>query len=124
MPKYRHLIIFAVVLVLLFGGLYLFKTTQVKEVAFENELVAESPTKSTRSFGYECERGKTAFAILEEKSDVSFSESSFGKLVTAINGTSQNDGKYWLYSIDGKEATVGASTYECQGAEQILWELK
>jgi hypothetical protein len=73
---------------------------------------------------YTCESGKTAFDSLNEKNQVKSTDSSLGKLVTAINGKEQGNGKYWLYSVDDKEATVGATAYNCQGGEKITWELK
>lgn len=73
---------------------------------------------------YQCETGKTAFELLQQKHDVKSTDSEFGALVTSINGTEQSRNKYWLYSVDGKEATVSASFYNCQEKESIKWELK
>jgi hypothetical protein len=93
--------------------------TQVQPVAN-----IQSSSSMKQAFRYECEKGKSAFDVLDEKANVQFSESSFGKLVTSIDGKAQGDGKYWLYSINDKEATVGATAYICNGNEAIKWELK
>lgn len=87
--------------------------------------VVPSPLASVgdTTFSYPCESGKSAFDVLDAKAEVEYSESSFGKLVTAINNTKQGNNKYWLYSVDDKEATVGATEYICQGDEAIKWEL-
>lgn len=74
---------------------------------------------------YDCQSGKSAFEVLEEKaSDVEFKGSSFGRMVTGINGIKQGSGKYWLYFINGKDATVSADSYICIEEEKIKWELK
>jgi hypothetical protein len=95
------------------------------------EVVPASPSVATPSpkvlatVTYSCQKAKTAFDLLAiNKHKVEFKQESFGKLVTSIDGKSQEDGKYWLYSIDDKEATVGADAYTCQGQEKITWELK
>lgn len=50
---------------------------------------------------------------------------SFGTLVESIdgvkNGTNQ---KYWLYSVNKKEATISASQYMVKHDDQVVWEFK
>lgn len=78
-----------------------------------------------KDVSYNCQSGKTAFEVLQANNNqVKFQGSSFGRMITGINGVSQGGGKYWLYSIDGKDATVSADAYICQGNEKIQWELK
>ena len=76
---------------------------------------------------YQCEAGKSALAVLFDqvgKANVGIKEYSFGKQVIAINQIVQGDNKFWLYTIDDKEATASADSYICQGEEKIKWELK
>ena len=81
--------------------------------------------KTITTLSYQCQKGKTAFDLLLVKAQaVKFQDSSYGKMVTTVNNTPQGNGKYWLYSINDKEATVGASEYKCIGEENIKWELK
>jgi len=94
-------------------------STQIPEAS--NEVL---PVSNTTKVEYECEKDKTAFELLEEKNQIQASESDFGKFVVTINGVEQGEGKYWLYSVDDKEATVSATGYVCQGQEKIKWELK
>jgi len=123
MPKYRHLFLFIVTVVVLFAGLYFFKQTQIKgAIQKQPEEVIASEQKLVVS--YNCEQGKSVFDVLKNKETVESSDGSFGKFVSGINGVSQGNGKYWLYSVDGQEATVGASDYICKGGENITWELK
>ena len=81
-------------------------------------------TSSDNVITYKCEDNKTAFDVLKQENKIESTESEFGSLVTSINGISQGGNKYWLYSVDNKEATISASEYNCQGGEIIKWELK
>jgi hypothetical protein len=96
------------------------------EVNDEADAAANDETQSAQnSISYPCIAGLTAFAAMTKQGfEVDYTESSFGKLVNSINGVEPAGGKYWLYSIDGQEATVGADAYECEGDELIEWELK
>ncbi len=111
------LVFFAVLLLFLnFQGNF-FKTSN-KEGGIQTK-------QKSLSLEYDCQSGKTAFEVLEEKaSDVEFKGSSFGRMVTGINGIKQGSGKYWLYFINGKDATVSADSYICLEEEKIKWELK
>lgn len=52
------------------------------------------------------------------------SYSGLGEQITQINGQSQGDGKYWLYSINGRFATKGASVQTVNENDRVTWELK
>lgn len=81
--------------------------------------------KSSNAISYDCVKDKNAFELLKSNNhQVDFTQSTYGKLITSIDGKSQGEGKYWLYSVDTKEATVGAEAYTCQNQEKIEWELK
>jgi hypothetical protein len=86
--------------------------------------ISNDQSQNKDQFDYDCPKDQTAFDVLQSKAQIEFKESSFGKLVTKINGTEQGNGKYWLYSVNDKEATVGATQYICSGDEKIKWELK
>jgi hypothetical protein len=61
-------------------------------------------------------RGETAFFGKEY--------SGLGFFVTEIGSLKQQDGKYLMYSINGKEASVGVSLYVPKNGDVIVWELK
>lgn len=122
--KTKYLLLSVVVLVLILLGGYTFRKVTSTAVTSTKSVVPEQPSVDKNVFNYKCEVGKSAFDVLNQKAKVEFSESSFGKLVTSIDGNSQGGGKYWLYSVDEKEATVGATAYICIGKEEIKWELK
>lgn len=128
MPKYRYLSLFVIIFALFVVGLFVFKEKFVSEpvVSMEHESIDHQMEmeSSIGKFDYVCQSGKNAYEELSMHAQIESKDSSFGPMVTGINGQNQGDGKYWLYAIDGQEATVGASSYLCKGGEQITWELK
>lgn len=83
----------------------------------DSQLAADAVT-------YSCQLGQTAFEVLADNHDLQYDQTSFGKLVTSIDGLEAGDGQYWFYSIDGQPAQVGADSYHCQGEELIQWTLQ
>jgi heme/copper-type cytochrome/quinol oxidase subunit 3 len=44
----------------------------------------------------------------------------FGTIINSIGGvTGGTDGKYWLYSVNGQDGTVGVDQYTLQGSEIV-----
>lgn len=120
MPKPKLLILTAL-------ALFLASILLVKFQSNQTPLPNPSPSLSpapTASLSYLCQKGKTAFEVLEKTAVIEFTTSSYGKLVTSINGAKQANNQYWLYSIDEKPAEIGADSFLCQDREIILWELK
>jgi len=88
-------------------------------------IITSISTTSNNKISYPCIKGKTAFDSLSDGGNkMEFQQSSLGKMITSINGITQDNGKYWQYSINNKYAEVGADAYQCQGGEIITWELK
>lgn len=85
----------------------------------------QEETAKTTPITYKCKSEKTALELLQETaSDVRIREYSFGTQVLSINGAEQGNGKFWLYKVGGKEATVAADLYTCYDNEEIKWELR
>lgn len=130
MNKSRASTIIFVVLVLIAGFLTIqYKNHRVSPITKSSVIAPASATSSTspsqNRFSYTCSPNTNVFESLQKSAtSVKYQSSNYGKLVTEINGVSQNNGKYWIYSVNGKEATVGAEAYQCQGNEKIDWELK
>lgn len=67
--------------------------------------------------------GESALDLLSGSKKVIVKETSFGKLVEAIEGDiNGSHNKYWTYSINGKEATIGAAEYQVQPNDSIEWK--
>ena len=46
-------------------------------------------------------------------------------LITEIGGLkNEASGKNWLFSVNGKQAEVGAGGYELKAGDNVLWEFK
>jgi len=65
--------------------------------------------------------------LLSQKEGLTFKTKNYGEnlghFVTEINGKKNEDesGKYWIYSVNGKKATVGISHYFVQPNDIITW---
>jgi hypothetical protein len=46
---------------------------------------------------------------------------SLGIFIDEINGMESSPGKYWMYYINNKEASVGVSNYILKDGDSILW---
>jgi hypothetical protein len=61
----------------------------------------------------------TAHAVVETK------DSQYGAYVDSINGKKGgDDGKYWVFYVDGQMAQVGAEAYTTKGGELIEWKFE
>ncbi len=47
-----------------------------------------------------------------------------GQFVESINSVDSKQGFYWMYSVNGKEGTVGVSKYVVQMGDFIEWKYK
>lgn len=47
---------------------------------------------------------------------------SLGILIEEINGVKSGNGKYLIYYVNGKEASVGVSNYILKEGDSILWK--
>jgi len=50
--------------------------------------------------------------------------SSLGIFIDELNEIKSGSGKYWIYSVNGKEASIGVSKYLLKEGDIIKWELK
>lgn len=75
--------------------------------------------------GFEVTEPVTVLSLLEKGTldhDLSFTvkKYDFGTLLEELNGfVNGTDGKYWTYSVNGKEATVGVDAFTVRGGEKV-----
>ncbi len=62
---------------------------------------------------------------LTEDGGVVYSDSQYGAYITEICGYSEDPdaGKYWMYTINGESAMVGASDYYPASGDEIVFDL-
>ncbi len=121
-----------VALAVIIGAVYYFNFYRVKVVPASKGAtpapqalgVAAKRPDDGPAFSYACVKGKTALELLTAKvnGQLEVKDSSLGKMVESIdnlkNGT---DKRYWMYSINGSLASVGADSYKCNDTEVIEW---
>lgn len=73
--------------------------------------------------------GATAYDLLvaaQKEGSITFAGREFsgvGFFVESINGLKQDGNKrmYWIYSVNGKKANVGASSYVLRDGDRVTW---
>ena len=126
-------ILFILSILAIYLGITYIIQPKLREVLRAPEKINQTPTSqpadktqnSPDTVSYDCEIGKTAYDLLLKKTDnqVVVKDYPFGKLVEAIQDLKGGiDGKYWLYFIDGKSATVSADNYRCRDKEKVEWK--
>jgi hypothetical protein len=74
---------------------------------------------------YKGVQGKNALALLQTHAQVSVKSSSYGPYVDAINGVrGGTSGKYWMFYVNGKQASVGAGSYITKVGDFIEWKFQ
>jgi len=101
---------------------------RIGEIVPDN-LIATSFSVGKKSFKEKLKEGSTAYDLMQKlKEDglISFTSDYYegvGYFVTSLDGT-RNDGqqgKYWTYYVNEKEATVGASLYVLKDGDSVTW---
>ncbi|MRH42360.1 DUF4430 domain-containing protein [Aquibacillus halophilus] len=69
------------------------------------------------------EEGAVLMDVMVENFEVEGADQGF---ITSIEGIGQNEeeGKYWLYDVNGEMPTVGANEYELQPGDEITFDLQ
>lgn len=64
-------------------------------------------------------------ANITENGGVVYTESEYGAYITSICGYSENydTNEYWLYTINGESAMVGASEYCPSDGDEVVFDL-
>lgn len=81
--------------------------------------------QTTHVLSYQGENGQTALALLQKHAHVTVKNTSYGPFVETIDGVSGGtSGKYWMFYINNKEATVGAGAYKTKNGDTITWKFQ
>ena len=82
------------------------------------------------SIKLDAENGSTLYEnlnIVKVSSEIKLAGKNYphlGFFVTSIGTLHSSDGKYLIYFINGKEASVGVSSYILKNGDMIEWKLK
>ena len=107
-----------VAIVVIGGGFWKFSdgSNQIKTVTNSQHQLTQ--------ISYQGQSGKNALDLLKQHAKVQTKHYSFGDLVTSINGVAGNGPKYWTFYVNGKMASVGASSYTTKSSDSIMWRLQ
>jgi hypothetical protein len=68
--------------------------------------------------------GRTVFDILIEEHEVDYVESEVGVFVQAIDGIENKAGRFWVYSVNGKNGKIACNKAFVSDGDTIRWEYK
>ncbi|WP_404454755.1 DUF4430 domain-containing protein [Oceanobacillus kapialis] len=77
----------------------------------------------------ELEEGDTAFDVLLDAGEahgqeIQYEEYDFGNMITSIGEVPQTDSHAWSFNVNGKAADVGASSYEVEHGDNLLFAVR
>lgn len=79
-----------------------------------------------RSFFYDGQEGVDALTLLKSLHQVETKDfgAGLGEFVQSINGIKPNADQFWAFYVNGKSATVGASSYVTKKGDKIEWRME
>lgn len=122
--KAKQLILLIPALGLIGAGVFFLTGSKANPPAQSSTQQTQPAEKQNQAIAYEGEIGKTALELLKTKYQVQTKASSYGELVTSIEGREGNGPKYWAFYVNGKLADVGAGDYQTKTGDKIEWKLE
>ncbi len=96
---------------------------------FSDEKIKAYLTVENKKYEIETKNNSSVFEIMqkikEENSEFSFKykeHTGLGVFVTEINGKKGGKDGYWIYYVNGVEASVGVSNYKIKNGDIISWK--
>ena len=129
----KPLIALAVVTVIAAGGLTAYgvqtqRNSDKATKAASQQVVAAPKIKFSsdkKTVSYDGVVGQTALATMQKYTTVTTKSTSYGDMVTGINGkTADESSEYWAFYVNGKLANEGAGTYKAVKGDKIEWKLE
>jgi len=87
--------------------------------------IGTTPTPAQSStISYKGVADKSALELLKSKYQVGTKQfSGLGEFVESINGVKPDSKHFWAFYVNGKSATLGASSYVTKNSDTIEWRL-
>jgi len=99
-----------------------------QEITIQTSLQIDRQDGSTvKVFSVKMEKDSTSLGQLQKAAGdnnipLEIKTESFGSYVDSLDGLKGGtDGKYWMYSVNGKEASVGADQYKLAEGDVAEW---
>lgn len=117
--RWSTLIIVLMAILVAFGLFLIFSDKS------DSQSPLSSNTEQSGEISYKGVEGKTALEILKDTHQVETqSYEGLGEIVIAIDGIKPDGSSYWIYYVNGEQATEGAGTYVTDNDETITWKLE
>lgn len=103
------------------------QTTQAPEVtSIQQETISVRQTINNKTETESQKKGSTALELLQNTAEVKMKGEGENAFVTAINGVEASESKkqFWAFYVNGKQAEVGAGTYQLKEGDAIEWKLE
>lgn len=107
------------------------KSSEIQAIRNENNIKVTLSVLD-KKYDIEVKKGSTVFEMMEvlekqSREDNLFSfkytnNMSMGSFVTEINGVKGTPGKYWIYYVNNKLASIGVSKYVLKEGDIISWK--
>lgn len=115
----KRLVLVAVVIVAAAGGSWAYSDYSHNQVQ-----TVDNAQHQVTQISYHGQNGVDALTLLKKHATVKTKHYSFGDEVTSINGSAGNGPKYWIFYVNGKEASVGAGSYKTKDSDILKWKLQ
>lgn len=134
MNNFKKFLISITVLILIIVGLFfVFRKTASKEIpplTTTNQTQTTTATLQIESTKYEAEitKGETVYDFMDKFRQsgkinlVTKNYTGIGVFIAEINGVKGENGKSWIYYVNGKLATIGVSNYKLKSGDIVLWK--
>lgn len=124
MKKWQTGLLVIIILAIVVAGGYIYKNRNNNSASTNTTTASTVNAEQSKVITYSGEDGKTVYDILKAKYSVDAKDSSSGVMVNSINGLAATTSEFWLYSVNGTDATVAADKYFTKADDQIKWEYK
>lgn len=100
------------------------KTNNVDTLNQPATVVAEPEKIDLKIVEYSGVERKNVLELLQQNAKVEYTPNDNGAFITSVNGIKNSDTEFWLYSVNGVDATVAADKYITKSGDRIKWEYK
>ncbi|UOQ42668.1 DUF4430 domain-containing protein [Halobacillus salinarum] len=96
-------------------------TEEKQEVSVHVTISTNNGEKELADKELSVEEGKTLMEMMKNKFEVKESDG----YITGIEGVTADESKKqaWMYTVNGEEATVGASEYELKSGDEVVFDM-
>jgi len=76
---------------------------------------------AVQALNFDCPADQNLLEVSKAQAEIQTEDSELGVFVTDINGTSNNEGSFWIYYVNGEMGQVGVDQYTCKDGDKVEW---